>query len=159
LAMRDKVLDDKAAAVANDRFVVTGNRVMVVEDEALVAMVVSDAMTELGYQVVGPFSRPPDAIAAVKDGDIAAAILDINLAATLAYPVAEELTSRGIPFVFVTGYGVESIDKRFSEIPVLQKPIERETLQRIFAHGGAGAASSRPQGAGATNGAAQAATA
>ena len=106
--------------------------ILIVEDEALVAMVVSDAVTELGYQVVGPFSRPPDAIAAVQDGDIGAAILDINLAGTLVYPVADELTSRGIPFVFVTGYGIESVDKRFADIPVLQKPIERETLQRIF---------------------------
>jgi len=160
LAMREKAVDDKAAAAAaaNDRFAINGNRVMVVEDEALVAMVVSDAMMELGYQVVGPFSRPPDAIAAVKDGNIAAAILDINLAGTLVYPVAEELTSRGIPFVFVTGYGIESIDQRFADIPVLQKPIERETLQRIFANGRVGAPSSLPHGAGATNGAAQAAT-
>ena len=156
LAMREKALDDKAAATATDRFVVSGNRVMVVEDEALVAMVVSDAITDLGYQVVGPFSRPPDAIAAIKDGDIAAAILDINLAGTLVYPVAEELMRRGIPFVFVTGYGIESIDQRFSDIPVLQKPIERETLQRIFLNSRGDAASSRPNGAG--NRAAHAAT-
>ncbi len=158
LAVREKALDDKATALAGDRLAVNGNRVMVVEDEALVAMVVSDAMIELGYQVVGPFSRPPDAIAAVKNNDIAAAILDINLAGTLVYPVAEELTSRGIPFVFVTGYGVESIDKRFADIPVLQKPIERETLQRIFVNGAAGATGSPPP-LGAGNGATQAATA
>jgi len=149
LAMREQAVDDKAAAVAHDRFVVNGNRVMVVEDEALVAMVVSDAMIDLGYQVVGPFSRPPDAIAAIKDNQIAAAILDINLAGTLVYPVAEELTRRGIPFVFVTGYGIESIDKRFSDIPVLQKPIERETLQRIFMNGRIGAPA-LPVGSGAT---------
>ena len=160
LAVREKALDDKAAALAGDRLVVNGTRVMVVEDEALVAMVVSDAMIELGYQVVGPFSRPPDAIAAVKNNDIAAAILDINLAGTLVYPVAEELTSRGIPFVFVTGYGVESIDKRFADIPVLQKPIERETLQRIFVNGTAGAADSPlPIGTGKGNGASRAVTA
>jgi PAS domain S-box-containing protein len=160
LAVREQALDDKAAALAGDRLAVNGNRVMVVEDEALVAMVVSDAMIELGYQVVGPFSRPPDAIAAVRNNDIAAAILDINLAGTLVYPVAEELTSRGIPFVFVTGYGVESIDKRFADIPVLQKPIERETLQRIFVNGAAGAAESPLRlGAGTGNGATQAATA
>jgi PAS domain S-box-containing protein len=159
LAVRDKALDDKAAAMTSDRLVVNGNRVMVVEDEALVAMVVSDAMIELGYQVVGPFSRPPDAIAAVRNSDIAAAILDINLAGTLVYPVAEELTSRGIPFVFVTGYGVESIDKRFADIPVLQKPIERETLQRIFVNGTAGAAESPlPLATSSGNGATQAVT-
>ncbi len=159
LGMREKTADEKGHGAVADRFVVNGNRIMIVEDEALVAMVVSDAVTELGYQVVGPFSRPPDAIAAVKDGDIGAAILDINLAGTLVYPVAEELTLRGIPFVFVTGYGIESIDKRFADIPVLQKPIERETLQRIFINGKAGPAeSSVPMSANGGNGAAQAAT-
>ncbi len=160
LTVRDKALDDKETAGASDRLVVNGNRIMVVEDEALVAMVVSDAMVELGYEVVGPFSRPPDAIAAVKNNQIAAAILDINLAGTLVYPVAEELTSRGIPFVFVTGYGVESVDKRYAAIPVLQKPIERETLQRIFVNGAAGAAEPVvPLGPANGNDAAQAATA
>jgi two-component sensor histidine kinase/CheY-like chemotaxis protein len=134
LGMTEKTPEDKHTAAA-DRLVVKGNRVMVVEDEALVAMVVSDALTELGYQVAGPFSRPPDALAAVRDGNIAAAILDINLAGTLVYPVADELATRGIPFVFVTGYGIESVEKRFAEIPVLQKPIEREILQRIFMNG------------------------
>ncbi len=123
---------DKSHSAAARTFVVTGDRIMVVEDEALVAMVESDALTELGYAVVGPFSKPSDAIAAVRKGDIAAAVLDINLDGVLVYPVAEELTARGIPFVFVTGYGTESIDERFAGIPVLQKPIERETLQRIF---------------------------
>ena len=159
LGMSEQAAEERTAAIASDRVVVNGNRIMIVEDEALVAMVVSDAVTELGYQVVGPFSRPPDAIAAVQDGDIGAAILDINLAGTLVYPVAEELTSRGIPFVFVTGYGIESVDKRFSDIPVLQKPIERETLQRIFLNRKAGSADAPvPAGANVGNGAAQAAT-
>jgi PAS domain S-box-containing protein len=147
LGMTEKSPEDKHTAAA-DRLVVKGNRVMVVEDEALVAMVVSDALTELGYQVAGPFSRPPDALAAVRDGDIAAAILDINLAGALVYPVADELVTRGIPFVFVTGYGIESVEKRFSEIPVLQKPVERETLQRIFINGRSNshASATRPAG-------------
>jgi len=96
-----------------------------------------DALTELGYSVVGPFSKPSDALAAVRKGDISGAVLDINLDGVLVYPVADELAARGIPFVFVTGYGTESIDERFDGIPVLQKPIERETLQRIFTNGGA----------------------
>jgi PAS domain S-box-containing protein len=128
---------DKGHAVADRSFAITGNRIMVVEDEALVAMVESDALTELGYSVVGPFSKPSDALAAVRKGDISGAVLDINLDGVLVYPVADELAARGIPFVFVTGYGTESIDERFDGIPVLQKPIERETLQRIFTNGGA----------------------
>src|SRR5690348_14510653 len=98
-------------------------------------MVESDALTELGYAVAGPYSRPGEALAAVKDGRLAAAILDINLGGSPVYPVAEELVARGIPFIFVTGYGTESIDRRFANIPVLQKPIDRESLQRIFVSG------------------------
>ena len=146
-----KRVDDKAAAAAaaNDRFAINGKRVMVVEDEALVAMVESDALNELGYEVAGPFSRLTEALAAVERGGIAAAILDINLNGTLVYPVAEALTARGIPFIFVTGYGTESVDARFAEVPVLQKPIEREMLQRMFADsatGPNGAALLRPHG-------------
>jgi CheY-like chemotaxis protein len=123
-------------------------------------MVVSDALTELGYQVVGPFSRPPDALAAVKSGPIDAAVLDINLAGTLVYPIAEELAARGVPFVFVTGYGVESVDKRFAHVPVLPKPIERETLQRIFVNRRNGAAQAhQPNGVRAETDTARAATA
>jgi len=135
LATLDKSADDKTHATPADRLVVNGNHILVVEDEALVAMVVTDALTELGYEVVGPFGRPPDALAAISNGTISAAVLDINLAGTLVYPVADELVARGIPFIFVTGYGVESVEKRFAHVPVLAKPIERETLQRTFIAG------------------------
>jgi hypothetical protein len=64
------------------------------------------------------------------------------------------MRTRGIPFVFVTGYGIESVDTRFSEIPVLQKPIERETLQRIFINGRSNshASAARPAGGVDANG-------
>src|SRR5262249_55134475 len=109
LAMTEKSAEDKAHGPA-DRLMVHGNHVLVVEDEALVAMVVTDALMELGYEVVGPFGRPSDALAAIKSGPIDAAVLDINLAGTMVYPVADELVARGIPFVFVTGYGIESVE-------------------------------------------------
>ena len=151
--------DDKTHAVATDRLVINGKRVMVVEDEALVAMVESDALTELGYEVAGPFSRLAEAHAAVESGNIAAAILDINLAGTLVYPVAEALTARGIPFVFVTGYGTESVDARFAQVPVLQKPIEREQLQRMFVNGHASDPPAPVLQAGAADGVARIVTA
>jgi PAS domain S-box-containing protein len=150
--------DDRIYMPAERKFVVTGNRVMVVEDEALVAMVECDSLRELGYQVVGPFSKPAEALAAVKAGGIAAAILDVNLDGTLVYSVADELAARQIPFIFVTGYGTESIEKRFAKIPVLQKPIERETLQRIFISGTTAPAAARAASS-ADKDAAQAATA
>jgi len=64
-----------------------------------------------------------------------AAILDINLGDGMVYQVAEILARRHVPFVFVTGYDADSVDSRFRGIPVLQKPVEREMLQRLFAQG------------------------
>ena len=75
-------------------------------------------------------------MAAAKDEDFDAAVLDINLGDGLVYTVAEILSRRGVPFVFVTGYDADSVDSRFSKTPVLQKPIEREMLQKIFVTNG-----------------------
>jgi PAS domain S-box-containing protein len=110
-------------------------RVLVVEDEALVGIMIQECMTELGFQIVGPVCTASDALAAAKDGDFDAAILDINLGDGLVYQVAEILERRHVPFVFVTGYDADSVDSRFREIPVLQKPVEREMLQKLFAQG------------------------
>ena len=109
-----------------------GPRVLLVEDEALVAMMIQDTLTELGFQVLGPVSTASEALAAARERHIDAAVLDINLGDGLVYTVAEILAKRGVPFVFVTGYDAESVDPRFSGIPVLQKPIERESLEKIF---------------------------
>ena len=58
--------------------------------------------------------------------------LDVNIGGELIYPVADTLADRGVPFVFVTGYGAESIDGRFAHVPILQKPIERQVLEHLF---------------------------
>ena len=110
-------------------------RVMIVEDEALVALVLADHLTEFGLSVVGPCANVAEATAAVEANDLDAAILDVNLGKELVYPVAELLSKRGIPFVFVTGYGPESIDNRFAHAAVLEKPVERDFLKNIFGSG------------------------
>ena len=112
-----------------------GRRVLVVEDEALVAMMIQEFLTEYGHAVVGPIGRASEALVAAKETDYDAAILDINLGDGMAYPVAEILSARGVPFVFVTGYEADTVDHRFSHVPVLQKPIERQALQRLFVPG------------------------
>jgi PAS domain S-box-containing protein len=108
-------------------------RVLVVEDEALVGIMIQECMTELGFEIVGPVCSASDALQAAKDGDFDAAILDINLGDGMVYQVAEILSRRHVPFVFVTGYDADSVDSRFREIQVLQKPVEREMLQKLFA--------------------------
>jgi PAS domain S-box-containing protein len=107
-------------------------RVLLVEDEALVAMMIQESLKEFGYLVVGPVATAAEALAAAQDQEFDAALLDINLGDGMVYKVADVLAGRRVPFVFVTGYDADSVDSRFSEIPVLQKPIEREMLQKIF---------------------------
>ena len=79
-------------------------RVLLVEDEALVAMMIQETLVEFGFQVVGPVSTTSEALAAAQDKHLDAAVLDINLGDSLAYGVADILEKRGVPFVFVTGY-------------------------------------------------------
>jgi PAS domain S-box-containing protein len=107
--------------------------IMVVEDEALVALSLNDFLSELGYSVVGPVGRLTDALRILNQANVDAAILDVNLAGEFVYPLAELLRTRNIPFVFATGYSSESIDPRFGDISVLQKPIDRQTLEACFA--------------------------
>jgi PAS domain S-box-containing protein len=108
------------------------NRMLIAEDEALVAIMMEDLAVELGWSVVGPFARAADALAAAKADEIHAAILDVNLGGESVYPIADVLRARGVPFVFATGYGAESIDRRYACAPVLQKPIDRQALEQVF---------------------------
>ena len=133
----DGPLPSRAAAAGNGAArVVSGNRLLLVEDEALTGMMMSDMLTELGFEVIGPFGRVADAMAAVGREDFQAAVLDVNLDGEMVYPVADAVLARGVPFVFVTGYSAEGIDRRFAQVPVLQKPIERQMLQNVFVDGG-----------------------
>jgi CheY-like chemotaxis protein len=110
----------------------TGNRILLVEDEILVAMMMKDILSELGFVVIGPFSRLTEAMVAAVHDEIDAGIIDVNLGGEFVYPVADVLVARKIPFVFVTGYGVESIDGRFRDVPIIKKPVQRQVLQKIF---------------------------
>lgn len=107
-------------------------RVLLIEDEALVAMMIQECLAEIGYQVLGPIGTAAEAATKAKDGAFEAAVLDINLGDGAVYPIAELLAARGVPFIFVTGYDADSVDARFRKVPILQKPIDREVLRRIF---------------------------
>jgi CheY-like chemotaxis protein len=107
-------------------------------------MMMKDILSELGFSVLGPFSRLAEAmIAAVHEG-IDAGIIDINLGGEFVYPVADVLKARQIPFVFVTGYGVESIEPRFGYVPIIKKPIQRHLLQKLFVPAAAGELATLP---------------
>jgi CheY-like chemotaxis protein len=108
---------------------------LLVEDESLVAMMMGEVLTELGFSVIGPCATAAEATATIGSTDVSAAILDINLDGELVYPVADLLAALDIPFAFITGYGEESLSPRFSDVPVLQKPIDRKALQDLFVVG------------------------
>jgi two-component sensor histidine kinase len=108
------------------------NRVMVVEDEALVGLMMMDIVRELGFSACGPFATVAEATAAALGGNCEAAVLDVNLNGELVYPVADMLAESGVPFIFVTGYSPELVEKRFAEVPVVQKPVQMVDLQRAF---------------------------
>jgi PAS domain S-box-containing protein len=108
---------------------------LLVEDETLVGMMMKDTLTELGFDVVGPICKIGDAIEELQRQPFDAAVLDVNLKGEMIYSLADEIACRGVPFVFVTGYGSEAIDARFASVPVLQKPVDRSALQRILLPG------------------------
>ncbi|MEZ5828328.1 MAG: response regulator [Hyphomicrobiales bacterium] len=109
-------------------------RVLLVEDEALIAMMIEDQLTQLGFEVVGPAATASQAIALCEDCDIDGAVLDINLGAgQRSDPIAEHLYEHGIPFVFVTGYGQAGVDERFADASVLQKPFTLPQLRQLLA--------------------------
>jgi two-component sensor histidine kinase/DNA-binding response OmpR family regulator len=110
----------------------SAKRVMIVEDEALIGMMMRDALTGLGLAVAGPFVTVRDAMRALDNGPVDFAILDVNLGGEWVYPVADRLAKGGIPFVFVTGYGVDGLDGRFAHTPVFEKPIEPHVLETMF---------------------------
>jgi two-component sensor histidine kinase/two-component SAPR family response regulator len=120
---------------SSDTVAIDARKILLVEDEPLVAMMVADALSNLGYHVVGPCTRLADAVAAIGRDHFEAAVLDVNLGGELVFPIADMLADRKTPFIFMTGYGPERIEQRFSHIPVLQKPVQIEALQSAFANG------------------------
>jgi PAS domain S-box-containing protein len=109
-----------------------GMRLMVVEDELLVSMLLEDILTDLGAEVAGPYGRLADGLAAAKVERFDGAILDLNLAGQQAEPLADFLLARGVPFVFITGYQRDSIDRRYANVPVLPKPIDAAALEGVL---------------------------
>lgn len=103
-----------------------GARVLVVEDEFAVLLLIEDMLSELGCEIVGTATRLSDALALAGRAECDAAILDVNINGENVGPVAETLAARGIPMVFSTGYGPTGIESRWRERPALQKPYRIE---------------------------------
>jgi CheY-like chemotaxis protein len=107
-------------------------RVLVVEDEMLVAMNIEDMLLDLGHEVAALASRLDAALSLASEGSFDIAMLDVNLAGQASFPVADMLRTRGIPYLFATGYGIQGIAEEHRHAPVLQKPFRARDLGEML---------------------------
>jgi DNA-binding response OmpR family regulator len=120
------------ASSVSRRAMLKGMRVLVVEDEPSVSMLVEDELCDAGAEVVGPVPTVDHALrlieAAAADGGISVAVLDINLSGMKVAPVADKLAALGVPFLFATGYGEGHDTGGHGAAPTLRKPFAPERL-------------------------------
>ncbi|MDF0697139.1 response regulator [Rhizobium sp. MC63] len=105
-------------------------KVLVVEDEGVVALLIEDMLEDLGCRIAASVARLPEACAAAAGSEFDLAVLDVNLAGQPSFPVAEILRKRGIPFMFSTGYGSASLPQEYAGCPVISKPFSAEDLKQ-----------------------------
>ncbi|MDX9740139.1 MAG: response regulator [Gammaproteobacteria bacterium] len=107
----------------------TGVRVMLVEDEGAISLLLETLLESLGCRVVGPASSLSQADKLAAEAEIDVALLDVNVGGERIYPVAEHLAARRVPIVFSTGYGTDGLDRRWHSTPVLVKPFSARQLE------------------------------
>jgi CheY-like chemotaxis protein len=110
----------------------SGRRVLVVEDEMLVLMNIEFILADLGCESVAAAATVAQALALIESQAFDAAMLDVNLDGHPSYPVADALAARGVPFAFSTGYSNEGVTDEYRERPVLRKPYQEHELVEIF---------------------------
>ena len=120
------------AAATGGGLSLDGLQILVVEDEFLLALEVEATLLSFGCSVVGPFAKLSKALDAARRTALDAAVLDINLAGDMVYPLADLLSSRGVPFVFLTGYVSSDIPERFRAFLRLPKPLHPFTLRKTL---------------------------
>ena len=107
-------------------------RVLLVEDELMIRMLLEDMLGELGYTVAAEAGRVEEALQAARTADFDLAILDVNLNGEPIAPVAEALAARGTPFVFATGYGERGLPEPYRDRPTLKKPFQIDSLKQTL---------------------------
>jgi len=113
-------------------------RILVVEDELMIRMLLEDMLAELGYTIAAQASRIDEALEAAKTADFDGAILDVNLNGQPILPVADALVARGTPFVFATGYGERGLPEPYRDRPTLKKPFQLDGLKLMLQNALAG---------------------
>lgn len=106
-----------------------GLRILVVEDEFLVALELEGMLHELGGEVIGPLGGLEQAVAVAQQETLDAAVLDVNVGGRAVTPVADALAARAIPFVFCTGYDAASLPAPHAAVPIIMKPCQAHQLK------------------------------
>jgi len=107
-------------------------RILIVEDEPLIAMELAELVKELRCEVLGPARDMPTALRLLADHQLDAAILDINIDGDRSFVVADELSRLGKPWIFTTGYDAEILNGRYADVPFVTKPFSTEDLSSLI---------------------------
>jgi CheY-like chemotaxis protein len=107
----------------------SNRKVLVVEDEMMIAMLIEDMLDEFGCKLVGPATNVPRALELIAKESIDVAVLDLNLDGKDTYAIADALQRKNVPFIFATGYGSAGLRQEYGNRPVLQKPFPASDLE------------------------------
>lgn len=107
-------------------------RILLVEDDLMVAMLLEDMLSDLGHEVVATVSKIETASEFIENGSFDAAVLDLDLNGVDTYSLAEALKRQNIPFIFATGYAETDLKREWKQTPVLPKPFQKSDLERIL---------------------------
>ena len=107
----------------------SNRKVLVVEDEMMIAMLIEDMLDEFGCKLVGPATNVPRALELIGKESIDIAVLDLNLDGKDTYAIADALQRKNVPFIFATGYGSTGLRPQYGNRPVLQKPFQARDLE------------------------------
>lgn len=106
----------------------SGKRILIVEDECLIAADLARALEEEGAEILGPFCESSPALSSARDNHVDVALLDVNLNGGHCYSVAELLEDRAVPLIFITGYDPSALAERFRSAPTITKPFHMDAV-------------------------------
>ena len=132
VALDGRSMTENSSTMTGTSSATAKRRILVVEDEMLIGMLLEDMLTDIGHEVAAIVPRLKEAMIAVERETYDMAVLDVHLHGESAFPVAEALIAKGVPFVFATGYGERGLPEAYRGRPVLQKPFAKDDLERVL---------------------------